>query len=44
MSNAWDQAKDMAEQHADSLFVRLTGDGDKIVGAFLGEPYPREVV
>ncbi|ACY13508.1 hypothetical protein [Haliangium ochraceum] len=44
MNNAWNQAKDMAEQHSGSLFVRLTGDGDTIVGAFLGEPFPREVV
>jgi hypothetical protein len=36
----------MADKHGNSggLFVRLTGDGDKIVGAFCGEPYPREVV
>lgn len=44
MSNAWDKAKEMAEQHASSLFVRLSNDGDKVVGSFLGEPYPREVV
>jgi hypothetical protein len=44
MSNAWDKAKEMAEQHASSLFVRLSNDGDKVVGVFLGDPYPREVV
>jgi len=46
MSNAWDQAAGMADKHANSggIFIRLTGDGDKIVGAFCGEPFPREVV
>lgn len=40
MSNAWDKAKEMAEQHASSLFVRLSNDSDKIVGVFLGSPIP----
>jgi hypothetical protein len=46
MSNSWDQAAGMADKHANSggIFVRLTGDGDSIVGAFCGEPFPREVV
>jgi len=46
MSNAWDRAAGMADKHANSggIFVRLTGDGDKIIGAFCGEPFPREVV
>jgi hypothetical protein len=44
MSNAWDKAQEMAEQHSSSLFVRLTNDGDKVIGVFLGDPYPREVV
>ena len=46
MNNAWNQAAGMADKHASSggLFVRLTGDGDSIIGAFCGEPYPREVV
>ena len=43
MTNAWQHAADMADKHANSngIFVRLTGDGDKIVGAFCGEPLPR---
>lgn len=44
MNNAWDKAKEMAEQHSSSLFVRLSNDGDKVIGVFLGDPYPREVV
>ena len=46
MSNAWDHAAGMADKHASSggIFIRLTGDGDKVVGTFCGEPFPREVV
>jgi hypothetical protein len=44
MSNAWDIAKQMAERHTSSIFVRLANDGDKVVGVFVGDPYPREVV
>lgn len=45
MSDAWNKAKGMADQHGgSSLFVRLASDGDKVVGVFLGEPFPREVV
>ena len=46
MSNAWDHAAGMADKHASSggIFIRLTGDGDKVIGAFCGEPFPREVV
>ena len=46
MSNGWDHAQGMADKHSGSgsgLFVRLANNGDKIVGAFLGEPYAREV-
>ena len=44
--NMWDRSKEMAEQHANSggIFIRLANDGDKVVGAFCGEPYPREVI
>lgn len=28
----------------DSIFIRLVNDGDKVVGAFCGEPFPREVI
>jgi len=46
MSNAWDHAAGMADKHASSggIFIRLTSDGDKVIGAFCGEPFPREVV
>lgn len=46
MSNAWDRAADMAERHANEggIFVKLADDGDKAVGAFVGDPHPREVV
>ena len=40
-------AKRMAEEHeanAAGKFVKLVDDGDKIVCAFVGEPYAREVV
>jgi hypothetical protein len=44
MSNAWEHAKQMAERHTSSNFVRLANDGDKVVGVFVGEPLAREVV
>jgi hypothetical protein len=39
-------ATTMADKHANSggIFVRLANNGDKIVGAFCGGPYAREVV
>lgn len=42
MTTAWE----MADKHANSggIFVRLANNGDKIVGAFCGEPYAREVI
>lgn len=45
MSNAWDQAESLAEKHAEQggIFVRLANHGDKVVGAFCGEPHAREV-
>jgi len=46
MSNAWDHAAGMADKHASSggIFIRMTGNGDRVIGAFCGEPFPREVV
>jgi hypothetical protein len=46
MSTAWDMATSMADKHANSggIFVRLAANGDKIIGAFCGEPYAREVI
>ena len=43
---SWDTAARLADKHANqgSLFVRLASNGDKIVGAFCGEPFAREVV
>ncbi|MBN2717045.1 MAG: hypothetical protein JXX14_14435 [Deltaproteobacteria bacterium] len=45
MSNAWETAQSLAEQHANSggIFIRLSNNGDKVVGAFCGEPHAREV-
>lgn len=45
MNSAWDRAKKMADQHqnAGGIFIRLQNDGDKVVGAFIGEPHAREV-
>ena len=44
--NEWDRASEMAEKHASQsgVFVRLANNGDKVVGAFRGEPHAREVV
>lgn len=46
MSNAWDHAKNLSEKHANAggIFVRLANDGDKVTGAFCGDPFAREVV
>jgi hypothetical protein len=44
MSNAWDTAKQMAERHTSTTFLRLANDGDKVVVVFVGEPLSREVV
>lgn len=46
MSNAWDRTAHMADKHANQggIFVKLADDGDKVVGAFCGDPHPREVV
>jgi len=45
MANAWDVAAEMADKYASTggMFVKLQ-DGDKIVGAFCGEPKMRRVV
>ncbi len=45
--DTWQDAERLAQKHTKQgtgLFVRLTNDGDKIVGAFCGQPYAREVV
>lgn len=46
MTTAWETATSMADKHANSggIFVRLAANGDKIIGAFVGEPYAREVI
>ena len=46
MSNAWDQAANLADKHANQggMFVKLANDGDKVVGVFVGDPHAREVV
>jgi len=45
MSNAWNHAESLSEKHANQggVFVRLANNGDKVVGAFCGEPHAREV-
>jgi len=45
MSNAWNHAENLSEKHANQggVFVRLANNGDKVVGAFCGEPHAREV-
>jgi hypothetical protein len=46
MSDAWERARALAEKHAQAggIFVKLANNGDKVVGAFCGEPNTREVV
>ncbi len=45
MTDLWEQAEDHAEKSANdnSIFVRLSNNGDKVVGAFCGDPHPKEV-
>ncbi len=44
--DAWENASQLAEKHANQngVFVRLASHGDKVVGAFCGDPFAREVV
>lgn len=46
MTSAWDRAQQLADEHAKQggVFARLQNDGDKIVVAFCGDPFAREVV
>lgn len=44
--DGWNHAKELAEKvdrNSDSRFVKLTEDGDKAVGVFVGGPFAREV-
>lgn len=45
MTNAWENAASLADKHEKSggIFIRLTNDGEKIVGVFCGEPHAKEV-
>ncbi len=45
MTNMWNLAQELSDKHENSngIFVRLVNNGDKIVGAFCGEPHAREV-
>ncbi len=45
MSNAWQRASELAKKYSrkKNTFIRLTDDGSRIVVAFLGEPYVREL-
>ena len=41
----WDKAKEAADKPMGSgIFIRLANDGDKFVGAFVGEPHIREII
>lgn len=44
--NAWESASRLADKHTNQggIFIRLAANGDKVVGAFVGEPFAREVV
>lgn len=44
-TSMWQRTEEMAKKHdqGGSTWLKLTGDGDKAVVVFLGEPYPREV-
>ncbi len=43
--NPWEKSKEMADRHSEGTgpWLRLANDGDKAVGVFLGDPFPREV-
>ena len=43
--SGWDQTRKKSEEHESSggLFLKLSDDGDKAIGAFCGEPLAREV-
>lgn len=46
MSNSWDDTTHLSEKHINvsgGLFIKLANDGDKVVGAFVGNPYGQEV-
>lgn len=42
----WDYAEKLAGEHSGGggKFVRLVNDGDKVCGAFIGQPFSREVI
>jgi hypothetical protein len=40
--SGWDRAKELTQKNAGGVFIRLQNDGEKFVGAFRGEPLPRE--
>ncbi|MFI5298644.1 MAG: hypothetical protein ACHREM_11140 [Polyangiales bacterium] len=46
MSTGWNEVKALAEKVANSggIFVRLANNGDKVVGAFCGDPYARQSI
>ncbi len=43
-TTGWAAAKELAKKASGGKFARLENDGDKLVVAFLGDPYSREVV
>jgi hypothetical protein len=46
MESMWNRAEVLANRHesAGGHWLRLTGDGDRAIVCFRGDPYPREVV
>ncbi len=46
MRDPWERTTKLAEKHSNQggLFIRLSNNNDKVIGAFCGAPYGREVV
>lgn len=46
MTNAWAETQEKAERQSEKggIFVRLKDNGNKVVGAFCGDPFAKEVV
>jgi hypothetical protein len=41
--SGWDRAKELTQKNAGGIFIRLQNDGEKFVGSFRGDPFPREM-
>ncbi len=42
--SGWDTAQERSKKAGEGIFIRLADDGDKFVGAFVGEPDVRELI